>query len=260
MLKLDIYKSDGTKSSELDLPSNIFTVKANEQLLAQAVYVHLSNKREGNAHSKDRSEVRGGGKKPWKQKGTGNARAGSSRSPLWTGGGVTFGPRNTKNWKRSLSKKMRKMAILGALTDKLTEKKIILLDNLEFSKVKTSHAQELLQKLPIDKGRILLVLPKNDVKVELSFRNLPYVDIILANSINAYEVLSHDWLIMSKESVEVIEKTHFSKNENIKEQKSKETEEHKNIETNKQVEKKESAKFVVKSAKSVSKVKKKIKK
>lgn len=211
MAKIDIYKMDGTKSEQVELANEIFAVKPNLDLMKQALLAQMSNARRSIAHTKDRSEVRGGGIKPWKQKGTGRARAGSSRSPIWVGGGVTFGPRNDRNWTKQLPQKMKQKALFMSLSSKLTDKNIIVLDKLTFSKIKTKQAIGLLEKMPIKNGSILLVLPKNDLNIELSFQNLQYVKTSQANTLNVYDILKNDWLVMTVESIKEIEKIFLHK-------------------------------------------------
>lgn len=205
MVKIDLIKSNGEKSGTAEISDKIFKAKVNSSLIDQIIKIQLANKRSGNAHAKTRSEVRGGGKKPWKQKGTGNARAGSTRSPLWIGGGVTFGPRNTRNWKLAMPKKMLRNAIYSALSNKLSDKKIIVVDKLEFHEIKTSSAESFLQKMPIKEGTILLIIAKSNMNLELSFRNLPYVKVIMANSLNIYDILKYDYIITSQDAVVEIE-------------------------------------------------------
>lgn len=205
MAKIDLIKFNGEKAGTVELSDKIFAVKPNSNLTEQAVRVQLSNARAGTAHTKIRSEVRGGGKKPWKQKGTGNARAGSNRSPLWIGGGVTFGPRKDQNWHKLLPKKMLKSAIFSVLSDKLKEKNLLIIDKLELSKISTKSASDFLQHMPIKEGTILLIIAKSDMNIELSFRNLSYVKVLAANSLNVYDALKHDYIIMSQDALSVVE-------------------------------------------------------
>lgn len=229
MIKQDIYKNDGKAEGQIQLADDIFAVKPNINLLQQAVFVQLSNARFSTAHTKTRAEVRGGGRKPWKQKGTGNARAGSSRSPIWTGGGITFGPRNDRNWSKSLSKKMRRKALFMALSSKILDKNLIVLDKINFSTVKTKNAENFLKKLPIEEGSILIIIPKSDMNVELSFRNLPYVKTLLASSLNVYDILKYDWLVVSKEAIKAIDMVYLKK----------ETDENKEVKDENKTDKKE---------------------
>lgn len=213
MIKTPLLTIEGKSAGEISLPENIFGQKENAGLLHQSVVRTLSNQRTGTAHSKTRAEVSGGGKKPWRQKGTGNARAGSSRSPLWIGGGVTFGPRSSKNWTKRLPKKMRQKAIFMALSAKLKDKKIVVVNDLTFNNIKTKKAVEFLKKMPIEEGSILLVLSGSQPKISISFRNLPYTKVTSAGSLNTLDILKYDWLIFTKSAVGEIGKI-FSKKEN----------------------------------------------
>jgi large subunit ribosomal protein L4 len=224
MAKTDLINTNGEKSGTIELSDKIFAVKPNTDLVEQAVRIQLSNARAGTAHTKIRSEVSGGGKKPWRQKGTGNARAGSNRSPLWIGGGITFGPRKEQNWHKMLPKKMLRNAIFAVLSSKLKDNKILIVDKLEFSKISTKSANELLKKMPIKEGIILVIIPKSDMKIELSFRNLSFVKVLTANSLNIYDLLKYNYIIMSKDALEVIETT-FLKNKPEKESNTKSKEE-----------------------------------
>jgi len=216
MLRQTIYNLSGKESGTIDLPEDIFKNKIQPDLIHQAVTTQLSNARRPIAHTKTRGEVSGSGRKPWRQKGTGRARAGDIRMPQWVGGGVVFGPRKERNYYKRLPKKMRRKAIFMALTDKLIQKKIIILDKLSLSKISTKEAEKVLHKLPIGEGSILLIISKTDPAVELSFRNLPYLKILLANCLNVYDILRYDWLILDQKAIEEIkkiysEKSHLSK-------------------------------------------------
>lgn len=214
-LKTDLYNTQGEKIGEVSLPTEIFGVKENPSLIAQAVRVYLSNQRMGTAHVKTRGEVSGGGRKPWKQKGTGRARQGSIRSPLWIKGGVAHGP-VPKDWTLKMSKKMKKAALFSTLSTKYRSQKIKVLDVINFEKTKTKAAMQLLHKLGIEEST-LIVLPRQDDKVYLSFRNLPQVETVVGNQINTYQVLNHVALLIVKDSLKLLEKTFL--NQKIKEEK-----------------------------------------
>jgi len=218
MTKFKVLKLNGEENGEIKLVDKIFNIEAKPALLNQAIVVQINNSRSSIAHTKDRSEVSGGGKKPWKQKGTGNARAGSSRSPLWVGGGVTFGPRNVINWRKNLSKKMRDKSIFAALSEKVKNKNVVIVNNLSFKNIKTSFAVEFLENMPIKEGSILVVLPKKDKNVELSFRNLPYVKTTQANNLNLYDIVKFDWIIFDEDSIKEIEKIYLKNEVNEKEE------------------------------------------
>lgn len=206
MVKVKLLNSNGKEISKENISDKIFNYhKINDYLLKQVIDKILANRRSSNAHTKTRAEVRGGGKKPWKQKGTGNARAGSSRSPLWIGGGVTFGPTNKINWTKKINKKMNKSAIFMALTYKIKDKKFILLDKINIDKPKTKNALSFLRNLPIEEGSILFILSKFKKNVELSMRNLPYIKIIKPENLNVYDILKYDYIITEIECVKKIE-------------------------------------------------------
>lgn len=187
--------SNKKNSDNFDLSDSIFKVEISPRLLAQAVRVNLANRRQTIAHSKNRGEVSGSGRKPFRQKGTGNARAGSVRSPVWIGGGVVFGPRKTRNFKKLLPKKIRRQTILAALSDKLKNKKFIVVESFQLTKIKTATIQSLLEKLPIEEGKILVILAKTDVNFELSAANLPFLKVIQIKNINLLDILKFDYIL-----------------------------------------------------------------
>jgi len=208
MVKVKLYNMEGKVLGEEKLEPSIFNVVVKPGLIQQAVRTIQANSRLGLAHTKIRSEVRGGGRKPWRQKGTGRARVGSIRSPLWRGGGIIFGPRNNRNYSLKMNKKARRKALFMTLSDKVKNKKIILLDKLEINKIKTKAFLKILSKLPVEKT-ILTILPKNDKNIIYSVRNLPYVKTILADSLNVIDILAHEYLIMPRDSLKVISKTYL---------------------------------------------------
>jgi len=205
MPKINVYNQKGEQAGEVDLNPTIFAAKINEQLMAQAVRVRMINARLGTAKTKGRGEVRGGGKKPWRQKGTGRARHGSIRSPLWVGGGHIH-PLRPRDFSLKMSRKMKRLALFSALTKKLAEGKIFILDKLTLPAVKTKQMAEILQKLPIAK-KVLLVIPEKDEKIELSARNLPKKKTLEARLLNTYDVLNYESVVIIKDSLKVIEKT-----------------------------------------------------
>jgi large subunit ribosomal protein L4 len=177
------------------------------------VRVQLSNARQGTAHTKTRGEVRGGGKKPWRQKGTGRARAGSIRSPIWRGGGITFGSRANRNWQLKMNKQARRQALFMTLSDKAKDNKFIVVDKMELPAIKTKEIVKLLADLRFkikDLGKKqMLVLPGKDQKVQRSARNIPNIDSVLANSLNVVNVIKADSIIALKDSLGMIEKTYL---------------------------------------------------
>jgi large subunit ribosomal protein L4 len=211
MAKVTVYNTSGDKVSDLELNSKIFGVEEiDANLVHDAVRAQLSNARSGTAHTKNRGEVRGGGKKPWKQKGTGRARAGSSRSPLWAGGGVTFGPRSNRNWSLKMNKSAFRKALFTVLTDKLNGKKIAVLDKIEnVTKTKDLAAQlkALAGKAGLDK-KYVLVLAKHDENIERAARNLANTTVLVANQLNIVDLMKHD-VIVTRDAVEVLEKTYL---------------------------------------------------
>ncbi|MCK5713583.1 MAG: 50S ribosomal protein L4, partial [Hyphomicrobiaceae bacterium] len=171
-----------------------------------------SNRRQVLAHTKDRSEVRGGGRKPWRQKGTGRARVGSRRSPIWKGGGVTFGPTNERNFKKDIPKKMRRKALLMVLSSKAESNTLILLDELK-SKEKTKQMAELLNKLPCKDQTSLLSLTGIEKETILATRNIPKTQTIQTKELNVLDLLNHKYLVMPKEAIKIIQETFISKEE-----------------------------------------------
>lgn len=205
-MKVPLYNIEGKETGTALLPKEIFDVKMNLDLVHQVIVSQMSNRRQITAHTKDRSEVRGGGKKPWRQKGTGRARAGSSRSPLWKGGGVTFGPRKDRIFKKEIPSKIRRKALFMVLSEKVRKNLLILLDELKVSKPKTKEIVTILKKLPCNKN-CLIISPNYDKSLFLSGRNIPKVATIEARNLNALDVLSFKYLLISKDAVKTIKET-----------------------------------------------------
>jgi len=202
-LALNVYDTDGKIVGVRQLPKEIFSVTASGNLLAQSVRVHLANCRKGTASTKNRGEVRGGGRKPWRQKGTGRARAGSIRDPQWRGGGVVFGPK-PRDFSLSLSKRMKRLALFGSLSAKLKEKKIICVDGLSKLSGKTKEFSNFLTKTPIvnDKNKkILLILAKKSEKVARSVKNIKNLSLVTLKNLNSYQILKNDFLLFDKEAL-----------------------------------------------------------
>jgi large subunit ribosomal protein L4 len=216
-LQTKIYDQKGGVAGEINLPAKVFAAKWRADLVHQVVEGMRSNKRAGTADTKDRGEVRGGGKKPWKQKGTGRARHGSSRSPIWVGGGVTHGPLSEKNYKRKISKKMRAQALFSVLSKKLKDGEIIFVDSLASSEIKTKKAVEVMKNLAkatgfkafseSKKARVLTALSGRNEKAEKSFRNLPQLEIVFLKNLNPMDVLNHKYLLIEnpEEAVKFLE-------------------------------------------------------
>jgi large subunit ribosomal protein L4 len=214
-MKTSLYNQKGENVGEVDLNPKIFEVKPNQHLLAEAVRISQSNARQGSSNTKTRGEVSGGGKKPWKQKGTGRARAGSNRSPIWRHGGVTFGPRANQNWTLKINKKAKTAALFMSLSDKAKENQFIVIDQIILEKAKTKDMAKVLQDLRFkikDLGKKqMLVMPKKDDKLSRSSRNLPFINTVLASSLNILDVLKADSMIVLKDSLPVIEKIYLKK-------------------------------------------------
>lgn len=204
MNKVLVYNMKGEKVGEKNLTN--FEVKKNENLYAQAVIRQLANRRSPIASTKNRGQVSGGGKKPFKQKGTGNARAGSTRSPLWIGGGVTFGPTNKKNYSKDMPSKMVRGSLKMAISGKINTKKVIILDKFELDKISTKQVYEIFANLPIDEGSILVIISDLNANVELSLSNIPYAKAIKAENLNILDLTKHDYLVMTEQAVDKIEK------------------------------------------------------
>lgn len=212
-----IYNQKGTSAGIINLPESVFSAKWRADLVHQVVEGMRSNKRAGTADAKDRGEVRGGGKKPWKQKGTGRARHGSTRSPIWVGGGVTHGPLAEKNYKRKISKKMRAQALFSVLSKKFKDEEILFVDSLAQTDTKTKKALEVMKNLSKASGfkplanskkpRVLVALFGRNEKTEKSFRNLPQLEIVFLKNINPLDVLKYQYLLIEnpEESVKFLE-------------------------------------------------------
>jgi len=205
-MKVWVYNQKGEKIEEMDLPKEIFGVEINPDLIHQVAISQMANERQGTAHTKDRGEVKGGGRKPWRQKGTGRARHGSTRSPLWRGGGVTFGPTKEKNYEKKIPKKMRRKAILMLLSSKALKKYLIVLDELKMEKIKTKLLEEILKNFPCQDESRLIILPDYDKNIILSARNLPKVQTIEARNLNVLDLLRYKYLLLPRQSIEVIKK------------------------------------------------------
>lgn len=209
MIKVKVYNLEGKETEELKLDSEIFGTEINSKLVHQVVEAQQASARQKLAHTKTKGEVRGGGKKPWRQKGTGRARAGSTRSPLWIGGGVTFGPRKEREFAKKINKKMKKKALFMVLTDKVKENSLVIVEKLEMPKIKTKEIVKVIKKLPVKKeARILISLPQKNENILKSTRNLNKVRTILADSLNVVDVLKADYLITDKAGIKKITETY----------------------------------------------------
>ena len=205
MAKVSVYNMEGKEVESIDLNDAVFGVEVNEHLVHMAVVQQLANKRQGTQKAKTRSEVSGGGRKPWRQKGTGHARQGSTRSPQWTGGGVVFAPK-PRNYSFKMNKKEKSLALKSVLTSKVAENKFIVVDGLAFDEIKTKNMVSVLKNLDVKKA--LVVTGADDKNVVLSARNIPGVKTAFTNTINVYDILKYDKMIVSKDAVATIEEVY----------------------------------------------------
>lgn len=205
MANVSVYNMEGKEVGTIELNDAVFGVKVNEHLVHMAVVQQLANNRQGTQKAKTRSEVSGGGRKPWRQKGTGHARQGSTRSPQWTGGGVVFAP-VPRDYSFKLNKKEKRAALKSALTSRVEAGKLIVVDELKFDEIKTKKFQTVLDNLKVSKA--LVVLAENDEKVVMSARNIPAVKTALTNTINVYDILKGDTLVLTKDAVAKIEEVY----------------------------------------------------
>ena len=205
MSKVSVYNMKGSEVGEIELNDAVFGVEVNEHLVHAAVVAQLANKRQGTQSAKTRSEVSGGGKKPWKQKGTGHARQGTTRSPQWTGGGVVFAPK-PRDYSIKLNKKEKQLALKSALTSRVQENKFIVVDEIKLDGIKTKNFAEALKSLNVKKA--LVVLNENDKNVVLSAKNIPTVKTALTNTINVFDILKYDTVVIDKAAVATIEEVY----------------------------------------------------
>ena len=210
-MKTDLYNQQGEITGSVALPKEIFDVKFNADLVHQIAVSLSANKRQISAHTKNRGEVRGGGKKPWRQKGTGRARVGSNRSPIWKGGGITHGPRNDRIFEREIPKKMRRKALFMVLSEKAKNKNLIILDKIELINGKTKEMAKSLAKLPCNDQATLVALPNYDKKIFLATRNIKKTSIEDARNLNVLDLLNSKYLLITKETIKTIQET-FVKN------------------------------------------------
>ena len=203
MCSVDIYNTNKEKVSQVVLDEKVFGCEVKPHLLYEAVKMQLANRRAGTASTKNRSHVRGGGKKPWRQKGTGRARAGSIRSPIWKGGGVTFGPL-PRDYSYRLNKKVKKLALRTALSVKLKEDKLLILDNFNLPEIKTKGFVTTLSRLNIKDA---FIIDDNNLHLEKSARNVPFVKVLRPEGLNVYDILKYDKLIITQSCLEKITRT-----------------------------------------------------
>ena len=205
MAKVSVYNTDGKEVETIDLSDNIFGGEINEGIVHKAVVAQLANKRQGTQRALTRSEVRGGGRKPWRQKGTGHARQGSIRAPQWTGGGVVFAPK-PRDYSQKMNKREKQIALFSVLTSKVQDEKFIVVDNLEMDAPKTKAFVQVLNNLKAEKA--LVVTNEKNENLVLSARNIPDVKTVPTNAINVYDILNHDSLVITKDAVKAIEEVY----------------------------------------------------
>ena len=205
MLKVDVLDMNGEKKSEIELNENVFGVEVNDVVVHAALVNYLANQRQGTQSTKTRAEVRGGGRKPWRQKGTGRARQGSIRAPQWIKGGIALGPK-PRSYKYAIPKKMRQLALKSVLTSKVQEGKLVVVDKLDLKEIKTKEMVKVLDNLKVN--RALVLLSEKNLNVQASARNIENVKTTLVNTINVYDLLRFDNLVVTEEAVKKIEEVY----------------------------------------------------
>jgi large subunit ribosomal protein L4 len=205
MANVSVYNIEGKEVGSIELNDAVFGVEVNEHLVHMAVVNQLANNRQGTQSAKTRSEVSGGGRKPWRQKGTGHARQGSTRSPQWTGGGVVFAPK-PRDYSFKMNKKEKRIALLSALSSKVADNKIVVLDEFKLDEIKTKKFAEVMNNLKVENA--LVVLEGENKNVVLSGRNIPTVKVSATNEINTYDVLKYETLVVTKAAVEKLEEVY----------------------------------------------------
>ncbi|MBO6062212.1 MAG: 50S ribosomal protein L4 [Clostridia bacterium] len=205
MPNVNLYNMKGENIGTIDLAETVFGAEVNVSAMHSYVVAYLANQRQGTQSAKTRAEVSGGGKKPWRQKGTGHARQGSTRSPQWTHGGVVFAPK-PRDYRLSVNKKMKRVALCSALSSKVAEEKVVVVDAIELNEIKTKEMAKALTALKAN--RPLIVLPENDEKVVKAARNIEGVEVSFVGALNTYEILKHDTLVITQGAVEKVEEVY----------------------------------------------------
>jgi len=213
-MKLDIFKTDGTTSGQLDLADDIFGIQPNDHAIYLAVKAYLANQRQGTHKAKERGEVSGGGKKPWKQKGRGGSRAGTSRSPLWVGGGTIFGPR-PRDYRQVIPKKVKRLARKSAYSHKVKDDQLMIVEDFSLQQAKTKEFAGILSNLKVSGKKVLLLTAEYSEVVYKSGRNIPKVKILEAAKASTYDILNNQVLIVQKSAVDVINKSFGSNGEAV---------------------------------------------
>ena len=206
MPKVDVYNIEGKKVSDIELADSVFGIEPNENIVHSVLKNYLANQRQGTQSTKTRAEVSGGGKKPWRQKGTGRARQGSTRAPQWIKGGIALGPK-PRSYRYTVNKKEKRLAIKSVLSSKVLDKELTVLDKLELKEIKTKSMVNALQALKVE-GKTLIVLPENDKNVVMSARNIKDVKTISANNINIFDLLKYSNLILPVDTVKKLEEVY----------------------------------------------------
>ncbi len=206
MPKIDVYNIEGKKVSDLELNEEVFGIKPNEKIVHSVLVNYLANQRQGTANTKTRSEVSGGGRKPWRQKGTGRARQGSIRAPQWFKGGIALGPK-PRDYRYTVNKKERRLAIKSVLSSKVLENNLVVVDSLPFKEIKTKNMVKALENLKVE-GKALIVLPEKNENVQKSARNIEGIKTSLVNTINVYDLLKYNKLILTVDSVKGLEEVY----------------------------------------------------
>jgi large subunit ribosomal protein L4 len=205
MAKISLYNINGNSTGEMEVNDSVFSIEPNQAVIQEVVLALLANKRQGTACTKRRDEVRGGGKKPWKQKGTGNARAGSTRSPVWVGGGSVFGPK-PRSYNQKMTLKKKQLALRSALTERLREGDLVVVDSFDVQEPKTKPVIELMDKLQVTQTALIVMDTANENFIK-SARNIPFVKLCVANNINTYDLLRFQKVIFEKAALSKVEKS-----------------------------------------------------
>ena len=205
MSKIEMLNLTGEKVKEIKLNDNVWGIEPNDAVLHNALVLSMANARQASASTKTRDEVRGGGRKPWRQKGTGNARQGSIRAPQWRGGGVVFGPTPNRNYSKKQNKKERRLAVLSALSYKVLDKELIVIDSLKFETNKTKEMVNVLTNLDIRNNKVLVVVAELDENVCLASRNLANVKVVTYDEVNAYDVVNSDNMVVTMDALQKLE-------------------------------------------------------
>lgn len=203
-MKTDVFNKNNEKTGEIDLPEVVFNEEWRPDIVHQAIVAQMANRRRPVAHTKERGEVQGGGRKPWRQKGTGRARHGSIRSPIWVGGGVTFGPRNEKNFDKKINNKTRRKALFSLLSKKLKDSEIKIIDSLDIEDRKTKMVAEVVGKVLPSRSPSLFIINRENSNFAVAARNIPKTKVSRPNSLNVYDCAAHKFVVFEKKAIEEI--------------------------------------------------------